>query len=318
MKTCLPALVEQELDGARVRVVDLAGECHGVGADGLSQLLGQVRCRRQLDDLLVAPLHAAVALVEVHHVAVGVGEDLHLDVARVEHGLLEVHHRVAERRLRLAACRLDGLGQSRGLGHPAHASAAAAGHRLDEQRELHALGGAHQFVDRRRRRRRRQHRQAGRPGGRDRACLVAGQLQHIGAGPDERDTRRGAGRRQIGILREEPVSRIDRVGTGVLGDPDDLVDRQIRADRMARFADLIRLVGLEPVQRVAVLVRIDRDGRDTHLVGSAKRADRDFPAVGNQDFGNHVRTLTPTRRDTARSASTSRSRTAPGSSESAR
>ena len=106
------ALVEQELDGARVRVVDLAGERDGVGADLGPQLLGQVRRGRQLDDLLVATLHAAVALEQVHHVAVAVGQDLHLDVARVEHGLLEVDHRVAERRLRLAAGRLDGLGQS--------------------------------------------------------------------------------------------------------------------------------------------------------------------------------------------------------------
>ncbi len=131
------ALVEEELDGARIRVVDLAGERHGVVADGLPQLLGQVRRGRQLDDLLVAALHAAVALEKVHHVAVGVGEYLDLDVARVEHGLLEVDHRVAERRLRLAARRLDGFGQSRGFGYPAHAAAAAAGHRLDEQRELH-------------------------------------------------------------------------------------------------------------------------------------------------------------------------------------
>jgi hypothetical protein len=42
---------------------------------------GQVRRRRDLDDLLVAALHRAVALVQVHDVAVLVAEDLHLDVA---------------------------------------------------------------------------------------------------------------------------------------------------------------------------------------------------------------------------------------------
>ena len=205
-----------------------------------------------------------------------------------------------------------------GFGHPAHAAAAAAGHRLDEQRELHVLRGGDQLLGRRRRRRRRQHRQAGRPGGGDRAGLVARQLQHVGTRPDERDSRRGTGRRQIRILGEEPVSRIDRVGTGVLGDPDDLVDRQVRADGMARFADLIGLIGLEPVLRVAIFVWIHRDGRDAHLVGSSEGADRDLPAVGHQDFGDHPETLTPPRRDAVREVSTSSPRTAPGSSESAR
>ena len=104
----LAALVEQELDGARAAVADLAGERDGVGAD-LSRAAPriQVRRRRQLDHLLVAALHAAVALEEVDDVAVGVGQDLHLDVARVDHRLLEEHRRVAERRLRLAAGGLD-------------------------------------------------------------------------------------------------------------------------------------------------------------------------------------------------------------------
>ena len=58
---------------------------------------------------------------------------------------------------------------------------------------------------------------------------------------------------------------------------------------MAGLADLVRLVGLQPVLGVAVLVRVDRDGRDAHLVGGAKRADRDLAAVGDQDFGDHAR-----------------------------
>ena len=40
----------------------------------------QVDARRDLDDLLVAALHRAVALPEVDEVAVRVAEDLHFDV----------------------------------------------------------------------------------------------------------------------------------------------------------------------------------------------------------------------------------------------
>ena len=96
MKTWLPSRVEQELDGAGVDVADLLGERHGVGADPLPQLRVQVRRRRELDHLLVAALHRAVALEQVDDVALRVGEDLHLDVPGVDHGLLQEHGRVAE------------------------------------------------------------------------------------------------------------------------------------------------------------------------------------------------------------------------------
>jgi hypothetical protein len=58
---------------------------------------------RLLDDLLVAALDGAVALAEVDDVAVAVGEDLHLDVARVGQVALEVDRRVGEELLPLAA-----------------------------------------------------------------------------------------------------------------------------------------------------------------------------------------------------------------------
>ena len=109
-------------------------------------------------------------------------------------------------------------------------------------------------------------------------------------GTDERDARRGTRRGQFGVFRQEAVAGVDRVGAGLLGDADDLVDRQIRPDRMAYLTDLVRLVGLEPVQGVAVLIRIDRDRRDAHLVGGPERADRDLPAVGDQDFRDHALT----------------------------
>ena len=48
------------------------------------------------------PLERAVALEEMHDVAVPVGEDLDLDVPRREHVFLDEHARVAEGAQRLA------------------------------------------------------------------------------------------------------------------------------------------------------------------------------------------------------------------------
>ena len=51
---------------------------------------------------------------------------------------------------------------------------------------------------------------------------------------------------------------------------------------MPDVADLVRLVGLQPVQGIAVLMRVDRDRRDAHLEGGAERANGDLPAVGDE------------------------------------
>ena len=64
---------------------------------------------RLLDQLLVAALDRAVALAEVDHVALGVGEHLHLDVARVLQVALEVDAVVGEELLAFAGGALEGL-----------------------------------------------------------------------------------------------------------------------------------------------------------------------------------------------------------------
>ena len=65
------------------------------------------------------------------------------------------------------------------------------------------------------------------------------------------------------------------------------VDIEVGAHRMPRLADLVRLVGLQAVQRVAVLVREDGNGLRAQLVRGAERADGDFAAVGHQDLREH-------------------------------
>ena len=283
----LPALVEQELHGAGVDVADVAGERDGVGADAVADLRVQVRRRGDLDDLLVAALQRAVALVEVHDVPVGVGEDLHLDVPRVDHGALEEHRRVAERGLRLPHRGECGLPQLARFVDAAHPAPAAAGDGLDEQREPDAVRGRDELVDLGRRRRRPEHRQPGLPRGGDGASLVAGQVQHLWRRPHEDDPGIGAGLGEVRVLRQEPVSGVDRIRAGPPRRADHLVDRQVRPHRVPALADQVRLVGLRAVQGVAVLVREHRDRRQIELVGGAEGADRDLAAVGDEQLAEH-------------------------------
>ena len=280
--------LEQELHGAGVLVADRTRERDGVPVQVCAHGVVEVRGWRDLDHLLVTALHRAVPLEEMHRLARGIREDLHLDVTRTLHGLLEEHPRVAERALGLA----HGLGQGRsefaeGL-HAAHAAPAAAGHGFGEEREpdlvrlgderVHVVGG----------RRRAQHRHSGGDGVLLRRHLVAGHREHVGRRADEGDAVRGGLLGQLGVLRQESVPGVDGIRPALAGDADDLIDVEIGAHRVPALPDLVRLVGFQSVQRRAILVGVDRDGAGSHLVGGAERADGDLSAIGDQDFREHA------------------------------
>ena len=168
--------LDQELHRPGAGVVQRLGERHRVGAQRGPQLVTDVRRRRDLDDLLMSPLDGAVPLEQVQRAALGVGQDLHLDVPGAPDRLLDEHRRVAERPLRLAHRRRDRLAQRRRLVHPAHAAAAATGHGLDEDREADLLRPGDQGVQVGRGRggpERRDARLPGRPAGRAPCCRPA-------------------------------------------------------------------------------------------------------------------------------------------------
>ena len=56
---------------------------------------------------------------------------------------------------------------------------------------------------------------------------------------------------------------------------------------MPFLTDLIRLIGLCAVRRVAVFDRIDRNRAHAQFVGGTERTDRDLASVSDQDFRNH-------------------------------
>ena len=88
--------VEQELDRAGAAITDRLCRRHRRCAHRRARRVGQARGRGFLDDFLVAALQRAVALVQVHGVAVRVGEDLDLDVPALLDEAFEQHSIVAE------------------------------------------------------------------------------------------------------------------------------------------------------------------------------------------------------------------------------
>ena len=103
------ALRVDELDGAGVDVADRPGGGDRDPAHALPGGRVDHHRRRLLEDLLVAALDRALALPEVDHVAVGVGEHLDLDVPRLLHVALQEDGGVAEGALRPSIGRPPGL-----------------------------------------------------------------------------------------------------------------------------------------------------------------------------------------------------------------
>ena len=95
-------LVHEELERAGVGVLHGARRIGDDAAHLAADLVGHGDRRRLLEQLLMPALDRALALAEVHDVAVVIAEDLELDVARRLEVLLDVDVADAERRLGLA------------------------------------------------------------------------------------------------------------------------------------------------------------------------------------------------------------------------
>ena len=275
--------IHQELDRAGVGVVDRTSQLQRSLAQPRTLLIGQIRCGRALHHLLVAPLHRAVTLEQVHHIAMQVTQHLDLDVVRTAHQLLQVHLVIAEGRFRFAPRHRQLHAQVFLCLDGTHAATAAAPAGLQHQRVANGSRQLQAFLDVVRQRVGGwHHRHAGCHGRLTRRHLVTQPGHHLGRGADEGDTCGGAGTWQLGILGQEPIARVDGIGTGLLGHPDDLGDVEVGLQRLLPLPHQIALIGLGPVQRKTVLVRIDADGAQPQLGGGTHHADGDLGAVGHQ------------------------------------
>ena len=126
--------IDEELEGAEAVVADFLRELHRRCGQAIAHLRRQRRARRDFDDLLVAPLDAAFALPQMAHRASAVADDLHLDVTRAWHQLLDIDVAVAERRARLGLAALVCFFELIEMMDDAHPAAAATCDRFDHDR----------------------------------------------------------------------------------------------------------------------------------------------------------------------------------------
>ena len=221
------------------------------------------------------------------HIAVLVGEDLHLDVL----GLLEVFFDedvvVAEGLAGLVLHQLVVLAELLvGVG-AAHAPAAAAGCRLKQHRiaglpgdgdgllHIGHRGGAAG-----------DHRHAAGPGHLLGVELIPHLVQHRTGRADEDEARLLTGAGEVGVFREEAVARVDGVDLLSLGKGDDLLDAEIGPERAAVFADEVGLVRFGAEEGQLILLGIDGDGAHPGVKAGAEHPDGDFAPVGDQHLAD--------------------------------
>ena len=284
----------EERDGAVAGHEELAGA--GADVPGLAQdrlgglvelghlLVGEERRGRLLDQLLVPALQRAVAGGDDHDVAVGVGQALGLDVARPVEELLHEALAATEGGDGLADRGLERVGDLGHLAGDLEAAAAAAERRLDRDRQAVLLGEGHRLVGVRER-----VLGAGRQRGADLLGDVAGPhlvAEALDGGrrrpdPDQAGVDHGLG--EGGVLGEEAVAGVHRIGARRARDGDDLVDVEVGVGG-GGAVEGVRLVGDPHELRVAVGVGVDRHARDPGVLAGADDPHRDLAAVGDEDL----------------------------------
>ena len=218
-----------------------------------------------------------------------VGQHLDLDVARVLEVALDVDAVVGEELLAFARGALEGLLEVVRRHRHAEALAAATARRLAGDRVAGFLGLLAGGLDIRCRLGGTGHdRHAGLGHDLARPRLGAHRFDRLRRRADEDESRLGAGAGEVGVLGEEAVAGMDRLGVRLLRGGDDLLDVEVALGRH-RGADQEGLVGLAHMRRVTVDLRVDGDRPDAHLLQGPGNPDRDLAAVGYQHFLKHGR-----------------------------
>src|SRR4029077_3043881 len=223
----LPALV-QELDSAHAAIAHLAHRLRDGLPDACALIVVERRRQRLLPELLMATLQRAVALAKMNGVACAVPQHLDLDMAGVAEIFLEINGVVAK----------AGLGLDQRRGQPRiellldvsnlHATAAAAGSRLD-QNGIADVGGDSFCLGKVgngtvRAGHKRQAKGLRRVLGLD---LVTHQPHMLGARADKGDLMLFEDLGKAGILREKAIARMHGVGASDLASRDDLRNVEI-------------------------------------------------------------------------------------------
>lgn len=133
-------LIEKKLYCACIDISDGLCAFYGCISHLLTQFTIKSWRRGLFDELLMAPLDRAIPFPEMYDMSVGITQYLYLNMPRSLYVLFYIDIRIAECRFRLSFGCQQGADQPNVIVTDAHALAAAACRRLDDNRIFHLLG----------------------------------------------------------------------------------------------------------------------------------------------------------------------------------
>ena len=110
--------------------------------------------------------------------------------------------------------------------------------------------------------------------------LVAELLHALGGGADEHQAVFPAQGGKVGVLRQEPIPRVDGLGPGDQGGGNHPLLVEVAVGR-AGAPHAVALVGQGHVEGVLVCLGIDGHGGNAHLLTGPDHPDGNLPSVGN-------------------------------------
>ena len=194
--------IVEKLDRAGIVVANALSQAHSGIAEVAPNALVESHGGRDLDNLLVAPLHRAVALVQMQHISVAIAQNLHLNMLRPWNVFFEEDSGISKRPPGLALGFIQQVDQIFATRHHPHPTPATAKGRFDDQwkthplRDTQCLGAvAHRIFRARQRRHIQLLRQCPRGG------LIAHRVEQLRVRSHKSDPRLHAGPRKSCIFR---------------------------------------------------------------------------------------------------------------------
>ena len=280
-------LIHQELDRPSILIADLGQAALQRRTQMLADLRRHLQTRRLLDQLLMAPLDRAFALKEHLDIPVLVRQYLKLDMPRPLNEFLHVHLAVAEGICRLLRSRRIQIRQLLSRSHNPHPASAATSLGLQNHRITNlirplerVLGIGNNSI------RSRQNRHLGLLHRLARFFLLAHQARHLRRRAYELDVRNPADLGEIRILAQQAIAGMDRIHIRNLRRRNHRRHIEIAVARPRR-TNADRLIRKPHMQRIAIRLAIDSNRLDAQLFAGTNDAQRNFAAIGNENFTQH-------------------------------
>ena len=278
-----PHFVDKEFDSACALIADGASESHRTVTDRLARFRCYAGRRRFLDDLLIPPLNRALALTQVDDIAIGIADDLDLDVTSSINEWFDEDRAVAKRRGSLPRPGCDGVGEFVGTTNHTHAAATTTSRRFNKGRhrdtggDLYcASGSCHDLKQ-----------WCGWDVGLDGEPLCSDlvakspNLIRGRAHPDQSSRHNALS--DVGILREESIAGVKSIAAMAQRYLDDLIGAQVRlcGRRAAQRNGNVDCVGMHCI---GVWFGEHPNRRDAEPMRCARDAHHNFTAVRNHQL----------------------------------